>query len=196
MAFYTSGVYPVQFRVDYPDQPLGRGSTFFRFILMIPIAIVAAALSSAGGILTCPLFLMIVFRQKYPRWWFDWNLALMQFYNRVAVYILLMRDEYPSTEDEQAIHLEVAYPDAQAGLNRFMPFVKWLLAIPHYIVLMLLWIGVWLVSVFAWFAILFTAKYPRGAFEFVEGTIRWQNRVTCYAIALTTDRSPPFRFKD
>ena len=136
---------------------------------------------------------MILFRKKYPRWWYDWNLQLMRFANRVGIYLLLMDDRYPSTDEQQSVRLEFPYPDVEAELERGMPIVKWLLAIPHYIVLFFLDIGVFFAAIGAWFAILFTGRYPRGIFDFIEGVIRWHNRVVVYAFALTTDKYPPFR---
>ena len=201
--------YPVQFSVDYPDRPLNRLSTAFRIILVIPIAIVLAALtgyvvytgpsqaygityipSLAGGVLFFAPLLMILFRRKYPRWWFDWNLELQRFTNRVTVYLSLMDDRYPSTDDHQSVHLDYTYPD---DLNRWLPLIKWLLAIPHYIVLFFLDIASFFVVIAAWFTILVTGRYPRGMFGFVEGVIRWNVRVTAYTLTLVTDRYPPFR---
>jgi hypothetical protein len=200
--------YPVQFSVDYPDRPLNRLTTAFRLIVAIPIVIVLGAVSgetwnwnyrrtsfavaSAGGLLFAAPLLLILFRQKYPRWWFDWNLELQRFTNRVGVYLALMGDRYPSTDEEQSVHLTYTYPDARHDLNRWLPLVKWLLAIPHYIVLVFLWIAAVVVVIVAWFAVLFTGRYPRGIFDFVEGVIRWTNRVTGYAYTLVTDRYPPF----
>jgi hypothetical protein len=135
---------------------------------------------------------MILFRQKYPRWWFDWNLELQRFTNRVVVYLALMDDEYPSTDDHQAVHLDYRYPDASRELNRWLPLVKWLLAIPHLIVLLFLWAAAVVVVIIAWFAILFTGRYPRGMFDFVEGVLRWSQRVIAYAFLLVTDVYPPF----
>ncbi len=201
--------YPVTFSVDYPERQLNRLTTFFRIFAVIPIAIVVGLLpgselaSSAGGndygaaiaagsLVFLPTVLMLLFRKKYPRWWFDWNLELTRFANRIGVYVALMDDEYPSTDEHQAVHLDFAYPDAER-LQRGLPLVKWLLAIPHYIVLFFLYIGVFFAVIGAWFAILFTGRYPRGIFSFVEGTIRWSNRVTGYAFTLVTDEYPPFR---
>jgi hypothetical protein len=200
--------YPLRFRVDYPDHPLNRLTTFFRPFVALPILIVLAAVSggtftagesgsnttaaAAGGLLVLGPLLMILFRQKYPRWWFDWNRELLRFSNRVGAYLLLMQDRYPSTDEEQYVHLEVEYPDAERDLNRWLPLVKWFLAIPHYIVLFFLWIGVFFVSIVAWFAILFTGRYPRALFDYVEGVLRWHNRVTAYVAILVTDRYPPF----
>jgi len=201
--------YPVQFSVDYPDRPLNRLTTAFRIFVAIPILIVLGSvsggtwarlssnrgtlvLSGAGGLLFFGPFLMILFRQKYPRWWFDWNLELQRFSNRVGAYLALMDDRYPATDQQQAVHLDYVYPDAARDLNRLLPLVKWLLAIPHYIVLIFLWIAAIVVVIIAWFAILFTGRYPRGMFDFVEGVIRWENRVIAYAFLLVTDRYPPF----
>jgi hypothetical protein len=199
--------YPVQFAVDYPDRPLNRLTTFFRIFTVIPIAIVLGTVSgqtwgssdgryyaaAAGGLLFLGPLLMILFRLKYPRWWFDWNLELQRFATRVGIYLLLMDDRYPSTDDHQSVRLDYRYPDVPVELNRFLPLVKWLLAIPHYIVLFFLDIGAFFVVIVAWFAILFTGRYPRGMFIFVEGVIRWHNRVLAYAYILVTDRYPPFR---
>lgn len=203
--------YPVQFDVDFPSRPLDRLSTAFRFIAAIPIVVVLTMLSgeafrdgdhSAGNTIVIggaavfiPLVLMLVFRQKYPRWWFDWNLNLIRLENRVFVYLLLLRDEYPSTDEEQAAHLDFPYPDVRNDLNRWLPVVKWLLAIPHYIVLFALGIAAVVVVVIAWFAILFTGRYPQNLFNFVVGVMRWGNRVQGYAFVLITDRYPPFQLE-
>jgi Domain of unknown function (DUF4389) len=204
----ASGAYPVTFSVAYPDRQLNRLTTFFRIIVAIPIFIVIGALgghesaywgersytfaTGAGGVLFIPVLLLIVFRQKYPRWWYDWNLQLMRFSARVGVYVTLMDDRYPSTDEEQSVRLDFPYPDARNELNRWLPLVKWLLAIPHYIVLFFLTIAAIVAVIIAWFAILFTGRYPRGLFGFVEGVFRWWNRVVGYAFALVTDRYPPF----
>jgi Domain of unknown function (DUF4389) len=185
--------YPVTFSVDYPDRELNRVSTFFRIFAAIPIAIVSALLVSGVGLVALPVVLMILFRQKYPRWWFDWNLELLRFFNRINIYVSLMDDRYPSTDEQQSVHLELPYPDVPNELGRGMPLVKWLLAIPHYVVLLFLSVGMTVAVVIAWFAILFTGRYPRGLFDFVEGVYRWHNRVIGYAFALVTDRYPPFR---
>jgi hypothetical protein len=209
-SYATYPAYPVQFSVDYPERPLNRVTTAFRIFVAIPILIVLGAVSGetwqwstpdrgqvvvagAGGLLFFGPLLLILFRQKYPRWWFDWNLELQRFSNRVAVYLALMEDRYPSTDEHQSVRLEYPYPDASRDLNRWLPLVKWLLAIPHYIVLFFLDVAAFVVVVIAWFAILFTGRYPGGMFTFVEGVIRWHNRVIAYALLLVTDRYPPFR---
>jgi hypothetical protein len=201
--------YPVQFSIDYPDRTLNRLTTFFRIFVAIPILIVLGSVSGStwergyddgpmtggaavGGLLFIPALLLILFRQKYPRWWFDWNLELERFTNRVGAFLALMDDRYPSTDDHQSVHLDYVYPDAARDLNRWLPLVKWFLAIPHYILLVFLNIAALVVVIVAWFAILFTGRYPRGIFDFVEGVFRWNNRVVGYAFTLVTDRYPPF----
>jgi hypothetical protein len=200
--------YPLTYSIDYPDRPLNRLSTFFRIFAVIPIAIVLDTVSGAnydfgsggeyttiafaGGLLFAAPLLMILFRKKYPRWWFDWNRELLRFANRVGLYVALLDDRYPSTDEQQALHLEIVYPDAENDLARGMPLVKWFLAIPHYIVLVFLYIAAFVSVVIAWFAILFTGRYPRSLFDFVVGVARWHNRVTAYMLILVTDKYPPF----
>ncbi|MBA7678249.1 hypothetical protein ES703_86522 [subsurface metagenome] len=207
----SSTAYPVSLSIDYPEK-LNRLTTFFRIFTVIPILIILILLAggsdqggggsgwswqySSAALVFVPLVLMLLFRKKYPRWWFDWNLALTKFSARVSAYLGLLRDEYPSTDEEQAVHLEITYPDAPKDLKRGMPLVKWFLAIPHYIVLWFLYIAVLVSVVIAWFAILFTGHYPRGLFDFVVGVLRWSLRVEVYAFLLTTDRYPPFSLSD
>jgi hypothetical protein len=202
--------YPATLEVDYPEGGRNRLTSFFRIIVVIPIAIILGLLTSAamqsgggnqaeglrvlgaGGILFMPLVLMILFRKKYPKWWFDWNLNLTRFSYRVSLFLGLLRDEYPSTDEEQAVHLNLVYPDARTQLGRGWPLIKWFLAIPHYIVLFFLYIGAIVVGIIAWFAILFTGRYPRGLFDYTVGVSRWALRVEAYAILLITDQYPPF----
>jgi hypothetical protein len=202
--------YPVQLSIEYPDRDLNRLTTFFRIFTVIPIAIVLASIggyqgsygwdgggqtivAGGAGLLFLPPLLMILFRRKYPGWWSVWNLELLRFSNRVALYLGLMDDRYPSSDEQQSLRLEYPHPDAERDLNRWLPLVKWLLAIPHYIILFFLHIAAFFAVVFAWFAILFTGRYPRSLFDFVEGVFRWRNRVIGYALILVTDRYPPFR---
>ncbi|UUY03724.1 DUF4389 domain-containing protein [Svornostia abyssi] len=203
--------YPVTYDVAYPDRELNRLTTFFRIFTVIPIAIVLGTVSgatwsstyegtttygaAAGGILFGGPLLMILFREKFPLWWQEWNRQLLGFSLRVGVYMALQDDRYPSTDEAQSVALHVPEVDAKEELNRFLPLVKWFLAIPHYIVLAFLWIAVFFVLIFAWFAILFTGRYPRGAFDFVVGVERWHVRVISYALLLVTDRYPPFALK-
>ncbi len=198
--------YPLSFSVDYPDRQLNRLSSVLRIFWVIPIAIVLSLIGGSfgdyrdtggsvvlawGGFLFLPPLVMLLFRKKYPVWWANWNRELLRFWNRVHTYLWLMSDQYPSTDDEQWVHLDFPTPDGQQ-LSRGMPLIKWLLAIPHYIVLFFLGIAAIVSVIIAWFAILFTGRYPRSLFDFVEGVLRWGNRVHAYAFILITDRYPPF----
>ncbi len=206
----VSASYPAILSVDYPDRALNRLTTFFRLFVVIPIAIILGMIIgsttgtsgeglnfqyASGGLVVLPVVLMLLFRRKYPRWWFDWNLALTRFIVRIEAYVFLLTDVYPSTDEEQSVHIEIPYPDAGQELNRWLPLVKWFLAIPHYIILFFLSIASWIVVIIAWFAILFTGRYPRSMFDFVVGVMRWGLRVTAYAFLLTTDRYPLFNLE-
>lgn len=209
MTTSTPPPYPVRLSVAFPDRPLDRVSTLLRIIWIIPIAIVLALVSgasgaagdtrvtitTAGGLLFLAPLLMILFRLKYPRWWFDWNLALTRFGTRVTTYLALMDDRYPSTDEEQSVRLDIDYPDVPRDLNRWLPLVKWLLAIPHLVVLVFLALGAVGAVIIAWFAILFTGRYPRALFDYVEGVLRWGTRVSGYAFLLVTDDYPPFSLR-
>lgn len=206
--------YPARFDVAYPES-LSRLTTAFRLILVIPIGIVYGILAGGGtqyvetepgewvavtsvgivGGLFFATLLMILFRKRYPRWWFDFALELTRFGARIGAYFLLLTDQYPSTVDQQTVALDVEYPDVERDLSRGMPLVKWFLAIPHYIVLLFLMFGGFVAVTIAWFAIIFTGRYPRGLFDFVVGVGRWALRVNAYAFLLTTDRYPPFSLK-
>jgi hypothetical protein len=206
-----ASVYPARLDIDYPDQH-DRVTTLFRLFLVIPIAIVIGVLTtgatqtvynqsgqvvrtSSGGIgtgLFLATVLMILFARRYPRWWFDFALELTRFGTRIGAYFALLTDQYPSTVDEQSVHLQIDYPDVERDLNQWLPLVKWLLAIPHFIVLAVLYLVAFFAVIIAWFAILFTGRYPRGLFDFVVGVARWGLRVQAYAILLVTDRYPPF----
>lgn len=202
--------YAARLDVDYPES-LDRVTTFFRLLWIIPIFIILALLTATGneaaaekgdevaqtglgiaGGLFIATALMIAFRMRYPRWWFDFSRELTRFSGRVAAYLFLLTDAYPSTVEEQAVHLEIDYPDVEKDLNRWLPLVKWLLAIPHYIVLVFLIVAAAIVWVIAWFAILFTGRYPRSLFDFIVGVGRWGLRVDAYAFLLVTDEYPPF----
>lgn len=213
--------YAARLSIEYAEK-LDRLTTFFRIIWIIPIAIIFGLISgtgetvyetttlddagkvvmttrdTTGGMvsgLVAATALMIIFRQRYPRWWFDFQRELTRFGYRVGAYMGLLTDQYPSTVEEQAVHLEIDYPDVKANLNRWMPLVKWLLAIPHYIVIAFLVTGAVFVVIIAWFAILFTGQYPQGLFDYMVGVGRWILRVNAYAFLLVTDQYPPFSLK-
>jgi hypothetical protein len=205
----TAHRHPARLTIDYPDRNLDRVSTALRLVYVIPIAIVLALIvgtaggdtagesgtrigAFGGGVLVLPVLLMILFRNKYPRWWFDFNVQLVRLSTRVLSYLALMSDRYPSTDEEQAVHLELDYPSVPQDLNRWLPLVKWFLAIPHYVALFFLGIAAVGAVVAAWFAVVFTGRYPRGIFNFVEGVLRWALRVEAYAFLLITDEYPPF----
>ena len=188
--------YPVRLTIDRPDRPLNRVTSAFRLVLALPILVLLYLLNwgRSSGLLTLPVALMLLFRRKYPHWWFEWHLQLARFESRACAYVLLLDDRYPSTDDEQGVHLDIDEPDA-AALNRWLPLVKWFLAIPHMVVLAVLFVGVIGATVAAWFAILFTGRYPRRLFGYVEGVLRWASRVQGYAFTLVTDRYPPFSLR-
>lgn len=215
MATTVSGpAYPARLTVDYPEH-LDRLTTLLRIFWAIPILIILALVAGGGstttttttgdpsqtaratgagiaGSLSFATAVMLIFRQRYPRWWFDFQLQLVRFSTRVGAYLALLRDEYPSTEDEQAVHVELDYPDAARDLNRWMPLIKWLLALPHYIILVFLVLFALVAILVAWVVILVTGSYPRALFDFVVGVGRWALRVQAYAFLLITDRYPPF----
>jgi Domain of unknown function (DUF4389) len=203
----ASASYPVSLEIDYPERDLNRLTSVFRFILIIPIVMILVFISgpsgdsanhawrfpfAAGGIVFLPTVLMLLFRWKYPRWWFDWNLNLSKFGLRVAAYVWLLTDGYPSTDEEQTVHLTMKYPEVTRELKVGLSLVKWFLAIPHYFILAFLFVGAVGAVIISWFAILFTGRYPRGLFDFVVGVMRWAVRVSAYAFLLVTDVYPPF----
>lgn len=205
----ANGPYPARLEIAYPDQ-LNRVTTAFRLILIVPVAILAGILTGAGTLhtsgtttttsgITGGLFvatlLLILFRQRYPRWWFDFALELTRFTTRIVAYLALLTDKYPSTVETQTVALDLDYPDVKRDLSRGLPLVKWFLAIPHYVILFFLGIGAVVSVVLAWFAVLFTGRYPRGLFDYVVGVTRWGLRVEAYAFLLITDRYPPFSLR-
>jgi len=212
----TDTTYPVSLEIDYPDRPLNRLSTFFRSILLVPPAIILALLTgptwgwgpgteglaglwrlvfATGTFLFLPTLLMILFRRKYPRWWFDWNLNLTRFAGRVGAYAALLTDEFPSTEREQSVKIQILFPDAKKDLRPGMPLVKWFLAIPHWFLLLFLGIAAGFCVFVSWFAILFTGRFPRSLFDFIVGVARWTLRAGAYAFLLVTDVYPPFALR-
>lgn len=203
----TFNPYPVNLSVDYESAERNRVTVAFRIFTTLPILIVLSLIGSgsinfgygwsfgAGAVLFLPTLLMLLFRRKYPGWWFDFNFNMVRFSNRVFAYLFILRDEYPSTDAEQAVHLQLPDPYGGDGLNRWLPLVKWFLAIPHYVVLVLLYIAGVVLSVIGWFIVLFTGRYPRAFHDFVVGILRWSLRVQAYAFVLVTDRYPPFQLR-
>jgi hypothetical protein len=201
----TFNPYPVDLSVDYADAQRNRLTVGFRIFTAVPILIVLALLGSStinlgyewglGGVLFLPTLLMLVFRRKYPGWWFDFNFNLVRFGNRVFAYLFILRDEYPATDAEQAVHVQLPDPQGGGELNQWLPLVKWFLAIPHYVVLVFLYIAGVVLSVVGWFVVLFTGRYPRSFHDFVVGILRWSLRVEAYAFVLVTDRYPPFQLR-
>jgi hypothetical protein len=213
----TSGgavLYPARLEIAYPDR-LNRVTTAFRLVLVIPIVIVVSILTGEGtrsvqssggdwatttstgitGGLFAATLLLILFRRRYPRWWFDFALELTRFTTRIGAYVALLTDDYPSTVEHQAVALDLDYPDVSRDLNRWLPLVKWFLAIPHFVLLFFLGIGAVFSVILAWFAILFTGRYPRALFDYVVGVARWSLRVQAYAFLLISDRYPPFSLR-
>ncbi len=207
-----TSAFPATLYVDYQEQS-DRFTVLLRLLLAIPILIILGLMVAGDGdthhetaegvriqgtaiVLFLPTMLMLVFRRKYPRWWYDWNVEFTRFTNRIGAYLLLLRDEYPSTDEEQAVHIRLFYPDVEHDLNRWLPLIKWFLALPHIIVLLILWAVVIICTVFAWFFILVTGRYPRRLHPFVEGVMRWSLRTAAYAFLLTTDTYPPFSLQE
>jgi len=188
----SQSTYPARLNIDYAGANRNRLTTFFRTLFAIPILVVFMAIGTGvTATLTLPVLLMILFRQKYPRWWFDFSVQYTKFSTRITSYMSLLTDEYPSTDEDQGVHVEIDYPDA-SQLNRFLPLIKWILAIPHYIVLYVLLIIQFIIIVIGWFIILFTGNFPNGFHKFIVGLNRWSLRVNAYAFLLTTDEYPPF----
>lgn len=185
--------YPLRFDVEYPEKVsrLLNLPLIVKPILLVPHFVLLYILAGATYI-PYAAFFTILFRRKYPRWWFDFLVAFLRYQERVFIYLLWLRDEYPALEEDQAVHLEVEYPD---HLNRWLPLIKWLLAIPHWMILFVLYVIALILVFIAWFAILFTGRYPKGFFDFLVGANRWYLRVYAYAFGLMTDKYPPFSLK-
>ena len=187
--------YPVKLKINYLKSS-NRLTALFRFILVIPIVFILGLISTYAEALSFAIAMMLLFQEKYPKFWFEWNIGITKFAYRIAAYFFLMQDDYPSTDQAQSVQITVPYPEVKNDLKRWMPLVKWILVIPHIIVLVFLFIGVIFSTIFALLAILLTGKYPQEIFNFVEGFLRWTLRVSAYALLLTTDEYPPFRLKD
>ncbi len=197
--------YPVRFEAEYPEQ-LGRLSSAFRIILYIPVAIFLALVGgqafsysdfgdatttsvAGGGGIILAIWATVIVRQYVPHWLFDFQVALMRFQARAYGYLALLTDRFPAFEGEYPINFEVRYPDK---LSRWKVAIwKIITSIPHIIILIFLFLAAFVVIVIAWFAILFTGRYPQGLHTFVAGVFRWSLRVQAYFLSLTDDY-PPF----
>ena len=185
--------YPLRYDVEYPEE-LSRWLIFVKWLLAIPHFIILYALSVAAGVVGFIAFFAILFTRRYPRGLFDFVVNVNRWGANVGAYYGLFRDEYPPFSwepGEYAVTYEVDYPEE---LNRWLPLIKWLLAIPHIIVLLFLFIAVYFAYIIAWFAILFTRRFPRGLFDFIVGVYRWNYRVSAYT-ALLRDEYPPFSLR-
>ncbi len=185
--------YPLRYDVEYPEQ-LNRWLVLIKWLLVIPHLLIVGALLTVAYVITVISFFPILFTTRYPRELFDFVVNIYRWNANATAYFDLLRDEYPPFSWEPGqypVTFEVDYPDQ---LNRWLPLVKWFLAIPHYLVLIALGIAGSVVWVIAFFAILFTAGYPRGLFDFFVGVTRWSNRVTAYVL-LMRDEYPPFSLK-
>ena len=195
----TEPSYPVRFEVEYPER-LSRLSTAFRIFFFIPVAIFLVLLGgdeargagAAGGGVVLAIWAAVLVRQYVPHWMFDFQVALMRFEVRAGGYLALLTDQFPAFEGEYPINFDVRYPDR---LSRWKVAIwKIITSIPHFIILSFLFLAALVVVVIAWFAILFTGRYPRGLHGFVAGVFRWSLRVQAYIFSLT-DEYPPFSLK-
>lgn len=185
--------YPLRFDVEYPER-LSRLLIFVKWLLAIPHFIVLYFLGIIAELFLLIGFFAILFTKKYPRGLFDFVVNVYRWNANAVAYTALMRDEYPPFSwdaGQYPVTFEVDYPEE---LNRWLPLIKWLLAIPHMVVLFFLYIVALVLWVFAWFAILITGGFPRWMFDFMVGAMRWQYRVTAYAY-LMRDEYPPFSMK-
>ncbi len=179
--------------MEYPEE-LSRWLIFVKWLLAFPHFIILYLLGIASSVVGFIAFFAILFTKRYPQGLFDFVVNVNRWGANVGAYSGLFRDEYPpfSWEPGQyAVTYEVDYPQE---LNRWLPLIKWLLAIPHYIVLLFLFIAVYFVYIIAFFAILFTKRFPRGLFDFIVGVNRWNYRVGAYT-ALLRDEYPPFSLR-
>ena len=187
--------YPVRFDVEYPER-LSRWKIFVKWLLAIPHLIIVYLLQIVASVMVFIAFFAILFTKKWPRGMFDFMVQIQRWTANMAAYaLLLLRDEYPpfsGDAGEYPVTLEVDY---DANLSRWQIFLKWLFVIPHLVVLLFVLLAAYVVVFIAFFAILFTGRYPRGMFDFVVGAGRWVMRVNAYAQWLMTDRYPPFSLR-
>jgi len=192
-------------KIKHKDR--NRTTVFWRGILAFPVIIFVATFTQATfaendswgfgttGVIVIPALLAIVVRGKYPSYVLTFNHALVELSTRLAAYVLILNDKYPSIEANSKV--AVLFPDVEGGkkLNRWLPLVKWFLAIPHYIVGAVYLVISLVVTFIAWIQTSITGKYPEWAGEIVLGTISYWNRVQGYMLLLVTDKYPTFRLK-
>ena len=186
-----AAAYPITFEVEYPER-LSRWLIFVKWLLAIPHVIIISLFGYLIELTTFISWFAILFTGRYPRALFDLALLYWGWNSRVTSYLVLLRDEYPPFGEDAAgeypVHVDIPYPER---LSRLLIFVKWLLVIPHIIILALLSAVALAVYVIGWFAILFTGQFPRSMFDFLVGVGRWNLRVSAY-VMLMRDEYPPF----
>jgi hypothetical protein len=185
--------YPLRFDVEYPDE-LNRWLPLIKWLLAIPQLLIVYALLSVVSVIHLIAFFAILFTTKYPQQLFEFALNVYRWQMNVSGYVGLMRDEYPPFSWEPGQYPVTFEIDYAEQLNRWLPLIKWLLAFPHYIVLTFLFIAASVVWIIAFFAILFTRRFPQGLFDFNVGVLRWWQRVNAY-VYLMRDEYPPFSLK-
>jgi hypothetical protein len=187
--------YPARFDVEYPER-LSRWKIFVKWLFAIPHFIIVYLLQIVGALMVFVAFFSILFTKRWPLMMFEFMVQIQRWTENVTVYALtLQRDEYPPFSGEAGEYAVLFEIDNDESLSRWKIFVKWLLVIPHLIVLAFLAIAASVAVFIGFFAILFTARFPRGLFDFVVGVLRWTIRVNAYAGWLMTDRYPPFSLK-
>ena len=187
-------------QVDYQNRD--RTSSFFRPLLIIPVAVFLMLFTqfSHWGFstvaITMPAVISLLLRQSYPSWILAFNHAILEFGTRAVAYALLLTDKYPTFESNPTV--AIIFPDVEGGkkLNRWLPLVKWILAIPLYVVGAFYLVLTTFVTIGAWFQIFFTGNFPTWAGNVTTGTVRFWNRVYGYSIVLTTDEYPSFSLKN
>jgi len=190
----------IETQIDVTLTERNRVTALFRLILVVPMAIFVASFAPAWsnntdswsvGLLVFPVALTLVFRQVYPSYLLTFNEALLSLQTRVDAYVLLLTDEYPSIEENDVVSVTFPEVDAKA-LSRWLPLIKWFIAIPLYLLGVAYIIYAAFLTLFAWFSILFTGNFPEFCAEGIVGVIAYWNRVVGYALVLVTDEYPTF----
>jgi small-conductance mechanosensitive channel len=185
--------YPIRFDVEYPEE-IARWHVF-NWLLAIPQLIVIYLLGIVLQVMVVIAFFAILFTKKWPRGLFDFTVQIQRWTLNVIAYVLILRPEYPPFSGEPGEYPVAYVVEYDDNLSRLLIFVKWLLVIPHFVILTLLVIAALAIALVASFAIAFTGRFPRGMFDFLVGTMRWYQRAYGYGFLLFTDRYPPFGLK-